>query len=142
MIFIVVVCCTLLVVLSSNSSYLYFCFQGGLSNDLDQLRTCKRCQRTFPVLSDLFNHLCDDENEQLKTTNNHSTSLLDQISSTSPKSFKLSRQPSSLQTNSTATSKDSQAGHIPLFKRPLFQHVNPPPPSYPSSSSSSIRIHS
>jgi hypothetical protein len=107
-------------------------------------------QRIFPVLSDLFNHLCDDEIDLLsskfdnKTTNNTNTSLLDQISLTSPKSFKLNlhstfnKSPISStsnirklisplsstidQTNSHLSSLESE--HIPLFKRPLFQSNN------------------
>lgn len=104
-------------------------FQGGLSNDIDQLRTCNRCHRIFPVLSDLFNHICDDENDLFssKLKNNNNTSLLEQISSTSPKSFKLNRQSpiSSHIEKLLAPINDSQLllepEHIPLFKRPLFQ---------------------
>lgn len=119
--------------LNENQSHSKTSSSGGLSNDLDQLRTCNRCHRIFPVLSDLFNHLCDDENDLLSTKSTNNSSLLDQISSTSPKSFKLSRQPSVLQMDSsTSSNKDFQRQNIPLFKRPLLHHLN----------SSSIRIHS
>ncbi|CAF0984921.1 unnamed protein product [Rotaria sordida] len=80
---------------SSSSSF------GGLANDINRLRTCYRCHRAFPVLSDLFNHICDDEDDlhlskstapstksDNKTTMDN-TSLFEKISSTSPKSFKL-----------------------------------------------------
>jgi hypothetical protein len=114
---------------------LYNFFKGGLSNDIDQLRTCHRCHRIFPVLSDLFNHTCDDENNNNKTTTtNNNTSLLDQISSTSPKSFKLKRQSSFNKSPISSSSNiekllspinDLQSSlepeHIPTFKRPLFQ---------------------
>jgi hypothetical protein len=40
---------------------------GGLSSGIEQLRTCNRCHRVFPVLSDLFNHMCDDEDDLLGT---------------------------------------------------------------------------
>jgi len=36
---------------------------GNLSSGIEQLRTCNRCHRIFPVLSDLFNHMCDDEDD-------------------------------------------------------------------------------
>ncbi|CAF1442374.1 unnamed protein product [Adineta ricciae] len=50
---------------------------GNLSHDIEQLRTCNRCHRIFPVLSDLFNHLCDDEEEffQTKSTISSSSSI-------------------------------------------------------------------
>jgi hypothetical protein len=105
---------------------------GSLSNDIDQLRTCKRCHRIFPVLSDLFNHICDDENDLLSSKfDKNNISLIDQISSTSPKSFKLSRHTSF--NNSPISSSSSQihklipssleSEHIPTFKRPLY-HLN------------------
>ncbi len=98
-------------------------FQGGLSNDIDQLRTCNRCHRIFPVLSDLFNHICDDENDLFSSKLKNNNSLLEQISSTSPKSFKLNRQSpiSSHIEKLFSPINDSQSEHIPLFKRPLFQ---------------------
>ncbi|CAF0851828.1 unnamed protein product [Adineta steineri] len=40
---------------------------GNLSSGIEQLRTCNRCHRIFPVLSDLFNHMCDDEDELFQT---------------------------------------------------------------------------
>ncbi|CAF4040863.1 unnamed protein product [Rotaria sp. Silwood2] len=79
---------------------------GGLSNDINRLRTCYRCHRIFPVLSDLFNHICDDEDDlhlskstasstkfDNKTTK-ESTSLFDKIYSTPSKSFNLNVHPS------------------------------------------------
>ncbi len=98
-------------------------FKGNLSNDIDQLRTCKRCHRIFPVLSELFNHICDDENDLLSTKFNIKTSLLDQISSTSPKSFKLNRQTQKL-ISPTNSQSSLEPEHIPLYKRPLYQHNN------------------
>ncbi|UJR16301.1 hypothetical protein I4U23_003207 [Adineta vaga] len=75
---------------------------GNLSNDNNQIRKCHRCQKTFSVLSELFNHICDDEHDLIsskstkienKTSNDSTTSLFDKISSTSTKSFKLNRLP-------------------------------------------------
>ena len=129
---------------------------GGLANDIDQLRTCDRCHRVFPVLSDLFNHICDDENDVLSSNSGKSNiSLIDQISSTSPKSFKLTRHTSSF--NKSPISSASQIHklispepeHIPILKRPLYhlneqQHTST---AYinlrnPTSSSSPIRVNS
>lgn len=95
---------------------------GSLSNDIDQLRTCKRCHRIFPVLSDLFNHICDDENDLLSSKfDKNNISLIDQISSTSPKSFKLNRQSQKL-ISPTNSQSSLEPEHIPLYKRPLYQH--------------------
>ncbi|CAF1114438.1 unnamed protein product [Rotaria sp. Silwood1] len=92
---------------------------GGLSNDINRLRTCHRCQRIFPVLSDLFNHICDDEDDlhsskstasstkfDNKTTMDNTT-LFDKISSTSPKSFKL---------NAHSSFNNSSISSSPLHK--------------------------
>ncbi|CAF2216112.1 unnamed protein product [Rotaria magnacalcarata] len=88
---------------------------GGLSNDINQLRTCNRCHRIFPVLSDLFNHTCDDEDDLISSKSTTSAaksdnkmthdnaSFLDKISSTSPKSFKINLH-SSFNNSSTPTS--------------------------------------
>ncbi len=46
---------------------LVFIHTGSLSSGIEQLRTCNRCHRIFPVLSDLFNHMCDDEDDLLQT---------------------------------------------------------------------------
>src|SRR4051812_22387511 len=108
-----------------------FIFKGGLLNDIDQLRTCNRCHRIFPVLSDLFNHICDDENDLLSSkfdnkSINNNPSLLEQISSTSPKSFKLNRYPSFNKSPISSSINLSQSSlepeHIPIFKRPLYQY--------------------
>ena len=100
------------------SVFLVFVHTGNLSSDINQLRTCHRCHRIFPVLSDLFNHMCDDEDvsisskltrpltkSDIKTTmnNNTTTSLLDKMPSTSPKSFKLNS--SSLANESSTSSR-------------------------------------
>lgn len=45
----------------------YFIGTDHLSNGIEQLRTCSRCHRIFPVLSDLFNHMCDDDDDLLRT---------------------------------------------------------------------------
>ncbi|CAF0802079.1 unnamed protein product, partial [Adineta ricciae] len=75
---------------------------GSISNDNNQVRKCHRCQKTFPILSDLFNHNCDDENDLIlskssklenKASNESTPSLLEKISSSSTKSFKLNRLP-------------------------------------------------
>ena len=44
-----------------------FLSTGSLSSGIEQLRTCNRCHRMFPVLSDLFNHMCDDEDDSIQT---------------------------------------------------------------------------
>ncbi|CAF0790133.1 unnamed protein product [Adineta steineri] len=108
---------------SSKSSF------GGLSSDNDKLRTCHRCHKIFPVLSDLFNHTCDDENDLVlskstapstksdnKSTNDHTTSLLDKISSSSTKSFKLSRHPPTFNKS-------------PISSSHIHRLINPPPTS-------------
>lgn len=91
---------------------LFFIHTGSLSNDNSQSRTCYRCHRVFPVLSDLFNHICDDEDDLIssksttpanksdKKSTLDNTSILDKISSTSPKSFKINLQSS---TNNSST---------------------------------------
>ena len=42
---------------------MHFSSLGNLSTGIDQLRTCERCHRLFPILSDLFNHMCDDDDD-------------------------------------------------------------------------------
>ena len=37
----------------------------SFSSGIEQLRTCNRCHQVFPVLSDLFNHICDDEDDNI-----------------------------------------------------------------------------
>jgi len=102
---------------------------GQISNDLDQLRTCDRCHRKFPVLSDLFNHICDDQTDpkEIPLTNR---SIFDNLNS-SGKSFKLKREDSdkstTKRTNFSALPNKPASflprnEHIPLFKRPLFQN--------------------
>lgn len=45
-----------------------FCVSlGNLTNGIEQLRTCERCHRIFSVLSDLFNHICDDEKDVIRS---------------------------------------------------------------------------
>lgn len=121
----------------------FFIFSiGNFSSEIKQLRTCHRCHRVFSVLSELFNHSCDDLNElpSMKTdfdNRNHFT--------TSAKSFKLNRR--------DATHKNSSdVDHIPLLKRPLFQaslNVSDTKPRYASTdyiylrpSSSPIHVNS
>jgi len=53
---------------------LIFVSIGSLSSGIEQLRTCNRCHRIFPVLSDLFNHMCDDEDDLLQTKSTISSS--------------------------------------------------------------------
>lgn len=149
---------------------LAFCFlfsQGGLSSDIEQLRTCHRCHRIFPVLSELFNHICEDDDKE-KTQFNSSksdqstSSLLEQISSTSsPKSFKLSRHTpfnkspiissrltSPLSRTNSPTSIN-EPEYIPTYKRPLY-HLNEREHASnayislrtPPRSSASIRVYS
>ena len=142
---------------------------GPFFTGSDELRTCHRCQRTFPVLSDLFNHVCDDDVPSSKSTgptmkSNHDKLFADrpktdsQSSSTSSKPFNFHRRPS-FNNSSTPSSRvqklisplsplssptmskrahstsrqttpitsfhshhaPSDIGHIPLFKRPLYQ---------------------
>ena len=47
---------------------MFFLYQGNLASGIEQLRTCDRCHRVFPVLSDLFNHMCDDDEDDLIRT--------------------------------------------------------------------------
>jgi hypothetical protein len=103
---------------------------GGLQSDIDRLRTCHRCHEIFPVLSDLFNHTCDNEDDLLSsksttpttksnidklsdnkpTTDN--TPLFNKIPSISPKSFILHR-PLSFKNSSIPSSR------IPKLISPL-----------------------
>lgn len=48
---------------------------GSLSSGIEQLRTCDRCHRIFPVLSDLFNHMCDDEDDLMQRKSAMSSSI-------------------------------------------------------------------
>jgi hypothetical protein len=112
---------------------IYFFFHtGGLSNDIDQLRTCHRCHRIFPVLSELFNHTCDDENDMFSSKSPSPSSKIDnkttndKISSISPESFKLNQHSIPSFTKHKLFSSPSSTSihkteHIPTFKRPLFQ---------------------
>jgi hypothetical protein len=115
---------------------------GGLSSGIEQLRTCNRCHRVFPVLSDLFNHMCDDEDDLLQkkptpsssnkyTSDNvfnnkttlDSSSLFDKksspnqesSSSSSARSFKLNRR-SSFNDSSLSS----------LRSKKLFSPISPP----------------
>ncbi|CAF1128984.1 unnamed protein product [Rotaria sp. Silwood1] len=126
----------------------------SLSSGIEQLRTCTRCHRIFPVLSDLFNHMCDDEDDLLQTTsisssdkrpsdtlfnnnNNHnkttlnSSSLYDkkpspnQSSSPSSKSFKLSRHSSFNDSSGPSLrSKKLFSSKSPSSSPTLKQHTN------------------
>jgi hypothetical protein len=59
---------------------------GGLQSDIDRLRTCHRCHEIFPVLSDLFNHTCDNEDDLLssKSTTPTTKSNIDKLSDNKP----------------------------------------------------------
>lgn len=87
--------------------FLIFFPSGNLLHDIDQLRTCDRCRRTFPVLSDLFNHICEDEvdarknriiNSSDKQTSDHSSYHTNNYERDSPleKSVSSRQEPSSL----------------------------------------------
>lgn len=113
---------------------------GSLPSENNQLRRCHRCQKTFPVLSDLFNHVCDDERHGTrarptppslhKAASHGGSSLLDKISSTSTKSFKLNRLPT--------------FNNSPISSSHVHRLITPQSPSStvksPRASSSSIHI--
>lgn len=134
----------------------FFFLKGGLSSDIEQLRTCNRCHRVFPVLSELFNHVCDDKNR----FNTSKTEQQPANPSTSPKSFKSTRHTSfnkspissssRLISPLSRTNSPIEPEHIPTFKRPLY-HLNEQEHSSntayislrtPPRSSASIRVHS
>lgn len=100
-------------------------YTGNLSSGIEQLRTCNRCHRVFPVLSDLFNHMCDDEDDLLQTKST--------ISSLSSSSSSNKRTSDNLFNNYTKTTLNNNS----LFdkKYPLNQD------SSSSSSSSSFKLN-
>lgn len=53
--------------------YFFFFSVGNLQIGIEQLRSCDRCHRTFSVLSDLFNHMCDDEDATKPDKSTYST---------------------------------------------------------------------
>ncbi|CAF3731492.1 unnamed protein product [Rotaria sordida] len=106
----------------------------NLSSGIEQLRTCTRCHRIFPVLSDLFNHMCDDEDDLLQTTSISSSdkrtsdTLLDYNNKKTPlNSSSLFDKKSSPNQNSSSPSSSSKS-----FK--LSRHS-----SFNDSSGSSLR---
>jgi hypothetical protein len=116
------------------SSFVCFHSGGNYLDEMNQLRTCHRCQKTFAVLSDLFNHTCDDTTDLPSTKGQ---SQFDELPSTSAK---FDRQDSSTRLHNfvsplssvglsstrhanfaSINRKSSATEHIPLFQRPLFQ---------------------
>ena len=128
-----------------------------MSSDIEQLRKCDRCHRIFSILSDLFNHICDDEDDLLqsistspstkptsdnllhnnKTTIN-SSSLFDKKSSSnreslSSKSFKLNHQSSFIGSSGSSLCSEKVFSPVPSSSSPkLKQYPNPTSIDIPS----------
>ena len=96
---------------------------GSFADDLERLRTCQRCERTFPVLSELFNHSC----EESKSSRFHQ--LLSPASRADPSLFKRPL----FQANLDATNDDQRR----RYASSDYVYLRPPAPS-----SSSIHVTS
>ena len=105
----------MMIIINANISICSsFLHTGGLSSGIEQLRTCDRCHRIFPVLSDLFNHMCDDEQEELiQRKSAMSSSIPSSISSNRHTSENSIQNPEKL----TADSKNSLDTNSPSNQR-------------------------
>lgn len=115
--------------------FFVFFHTGSLLNGIEQLRTCDRCHRIFPVLSDLFNHMCDDEEDELIQRKSTMSSSIPSSSSstkhTSENSFQKPNKPStadrkiSLDPNSSSNQRSS-ARSFKLNRRSSFNDSTVP----------------
>ncbi len=140
------------VVVSLYSFDLIFLPTGSLSSGIEQLRTCNRCHRIFPVLSDLFNHMCDDEDDLLQTKSPVSSSSSSSNKQPSDNLFNHNKTPldsSTLFGKNSSPNQGSSARSFKLNRRPSFNDSSLTslrskklfsPPSTPATNSSSIRV--